>query len=136
VTRPFRAAALVYVVGLSFHTLDHFRRGLDVLTPEVLWAGNVGIVIALLAIALALAGHRLAAPIAVAHGLSQALGVAAVHLLPSWGAFSDSLIGGSVDALTWIAVLAEIASALAFGLAGVLVLRAGRRGPAARPQTT
>jgi hypothetical protein len=49
--------------------------------------------------------------------------VAAVHLLPSWGVFSDSLPDGHVDGYTWAAVLLEIGGALVFGLAGVVVAR-------------
>ena len=50
---------------------------------------------------------------------------AAVHLLPRWGAFSDSLPDGGVDALSWAAVLLEIGGALAFGVAGAYALRRG-----------
>jgi hypothetical protein len=117
-----RYTALVYAVAFLAHTADHFRRGLDVLTPEVLWLGTAGSAVAVLAIALALAGSPLAPLLAVVHGFSQALGVAAVHLLPSWGAFSDSLHHGA-DVLSWTAVLAEISGALAFGVAGAYAFR-------------
>jgi hypothetical protein len=49
--------------------------------------------------------------------------VSAVHLLPSWGVLSDSLPNGHVDGFTWAAVLIEIAGALVFGLAGLVVAR-------------
>jgi hypothetical protein len=132
--RILRYAALAYAVGFLLHTADHFRRGLEVLTPEVLWAGSVSGVVAVAAIGLALVGHGLAPLIAVAHGLSQGLGVAAVHLLPRWGTFSDSLPDGGADALSWAAVLLEIAAALAFGAAGVYVLRRGTRRAVARDE--
>jgi hypothetical protein len=54
--RVLRYAALVYAAGLLAHTADHLRRGLDVLTPEVLWAGNVSGIVAIVAIALAPSG--------------------------------------------------------------------------------
>jgi hypothetical protein len=117
----------VYAVGFLLHTADHLRRGLEVLTPEVLWAGSISGVMAVAAIALALVGHPLAPLIAVAHGFSQALGVSAVHLLPRWSAFSDSLPDGGVDTLSWAAVLIEIAAAFAFGAACAYVLRRGAR---------
>lgn len=124
--RVLRYAALVYTAGFLAHNGDHVRRGLDVLTPEVFWAGTVSGMVAVAAITLALVGHRLAPLVAVAHGFSQALGVAAVHLLPRWGALSDSLPDGGVDALSWAAVLVEIAGALAFGAAGAYAFhRAG-----------
>jgi hypothetical protein len=50
------------------------------------------------------------------------LGVAAVHLLPQWSAFSDPFPGSSVDIGSWIAVCIEILGAVAFGLAGLSAL--------------
>jgi hypothetical protein len=117
-----RYAALLFLVGFVLHTADHFRRGLGVLTPEVFWAGIASSVLALAAITLALIGHRLAPLAAVAVGFT-AFGIAAVHLAPDWGAFSDSLPDGTVDVLTWAAVLLEIGGALAFAAAGLYVLR-------------
>ena len=127
-TRALRYAALGYAAGFLLHTADHLRRGLDVLTPEVLWAGNITGFVAVVAIVLALVGHRLAPLVAAAHGLSQAAGVAAVHLLPRWSAFSDSLPASGAGVLSWIAVLAEIVAALALGAAGAYALRGERRG--------
>jgi hypothetical protein len=124
--RLLRVAALVYAAFL-FHTGDHLRRGLDVLTAHVLSAGTVSGLVAVVAIALALLGARPAPPLAVAHGTSQAFGVAAVHRLPPWGALSNSLPVGNVDVLSWIAVLAEIAGAIAFAVAGARALRRRER---------
>jgi hypothetical protein len=124
--RLLRYAALVYTAGFLAHNADHVRRGFDILTPEVLWAGAITGMVAVAAIALALAGHHWAALVATVHGLSQAFGVAAVHLLPRWSAFSDSLPDGNADTLSWVAVLAEIVGALAFGVAGAYALRRRR----------
>jgi hypothetical protein len=121
--RVLTYAALLYLVGFVLHTGDHLRRGVDVLTPEVFWAGIASSVIAVAAIALALVGHRMAPLVAVAVGFPAALGVAAVHLAPDWGVFSDSLPDGNVDALTWVAVLVEIGGALALGAAGAYLVR-------------
>jgi hypothetical protein len=121
--RVFRSVALVYAAAFLLHNADHVRRGLDALTPEVLWAGTVSGLVAVGAIVLALAGWKLAPLLAIAHGFSQALSVAAVHLLPPWGALSDSLATANVDLLSWAAVLAEVAGAFAFGVAGAYALR-------------
>jgi len=123
--RVLRHAAVLFLIGFLIHNGDHLRRGVDVLTPQVLWAGTIAGMVAIGAIGLALVGHRLALLVAVAVGLPLALGVAAVHLLPRWSAFSDSLPDGSADALSWTAVLAEIAGALVFGAAGAWALRHG-----------
>jgi hypothetical protein len=123
--RLFRVAAVVYAAGFLVHTADHLRRGLDVVTAEVLWSGNISGAVAVTTIALALVGHRLAPTAAAAHGFSQALGVAAVRLLPRWSTFSDSLPDGGADVVSWVAVLAEIVGALAFGAAGAYLLRRG-----------
>jgi hypothetical protein len=122
-----RYAALLFAAGFLAHNADHFRRGVDVLTPQVLWAGSVAAVLSVAAIALALAAHRLAPVVAVAVGFPLALGVSAVHLAPPWSAFSDSLPSGGVDALSWAAVLFEIGGALVLGAAGVYALRHARR---------
>jgi hypothetical protein len=122
------SAALLYAVGVVAHTGDHLRRGFDVLTPEVFWAGAVGTVASVAAVALVLGGHRLASLVAAAVGFAQALGVSAVHLPPRWGPLSDSLPAGGADALSWAAVLLEIGGALALGAAGAYALRwDGRR---------
>jgi len=124
--RYLRAAAVVYAVGLALHTADHLRRGLDTVTPAVLWAGNVSTAIGLVTVVLVLNRHRLGPFVAAVTGVPIALGVAAVHLLPDWGALSDPFVGGAaagVTAWSWTVVLVEIAGALMLGLAGALVLR-------------
>jgi hypothetical protein len=118
-----RYAALAFLAGFLAHNADHFRRGLSVLTPEVLWAGSVSGILTLAAIALTLRGHRHAPLVAVTVGFGMAIGVSIVHLLPRWSVLSDSLPDGNVDPVTWLAVACEIAGALAFGWAGARNLR-------------
>ncbi len=124
-----RYGALLYAAGLALHLADHLRRGTDVLTPQVQAAGYLSTAVGLVVIALVLSRHRLAPLMAAVTGISIAFGVAAVHLLPHWSAFSDAFPGArntGVTALSWTVVLVEIAGALALGLAGVFELR--RRG--------
>jgi hypothetical protein len=121
--RALRAAALLYLVGFVLHTLDHLRRGLDVVTHHVFWAGNLSAVLAAACIVLVLAHHRLAPFIATAVGFTVAIGVSAVHLLPYWSAFSDSLPDGNTDWFTWVAVLTEIVGSALTGVAGLTILR-------------
>src|SRR5438132_664819 len=77
-----RYATLLYAFGLVVHSGDHVRRGTDVLTPEVMWAGAISTVLGVAVIVLVLVGHRMAPLFATGLGFSSALGTGAVHLLP------------------------------------------------------
>jgi len=123
--RLLRFCALFYALGLGLHTADHLRRGLDTVTPQVLWIGNISTVVGIGVVAAVVVGYRHAAMLAALTGLPVALGVAAVHLLPHWSAFSDSFDGAhgtGVTAMSWIVVLIEIAGAVALGIAGMRIV--------------
>jgi hypothetical protein len=131
-TRWLRYAALLYALGLALHTADHLRRGIDVVTPQVLWAGNLSTLVGITTIVMVVVGYRLAPEFAAWTGIPVALGVAAVHLLPRWSALSDPFIGArntGVTALSWIVVAIEIVGAVAMGVAGIAVLRSRRSVP-------
>jgi hypothetical protein len=123
--RALRWAAGVYALGLALHTFDHLRRGLDASPTAVLWAGNLSTLLGVAAIVLVFAGHRWAPAFAAITGIPVAIGVAAVHLLPPWGALSESFVdgGNGINAMSWIVVTIEIAGAFAMGVAGLLALR-------------
>jgi hypothetical protein len=129
--KTLRYVAVVYAIAMVAHTADHLRRGIDTVTPEVLWAGTASSLVVVVAIALIFTGNRWAPAVATAVGFANAFGVAAVHLLPPWSVFSDSFSGAHVSALSWAAVLFEIAGAFAFGVAGLLALRRPEPGGAA-----
>jgi hypothetical protein len=134
--RHLRTAAAVYGAGLALHTADHLRRGLGVVTGEVLWAGNASTALGILAVVLVAIRHPRAPEIAALTGFPVAIGVAAVHLLPHWSAFSDAFPGAretGVTWMSWVVVLIEIAGAIAMGVAGALLVRARRA--VARPLT-
>lgn len=119
-------AAAFYAVAWAIHTGDHLRRGLDVVTTEVAVLGTVAGVLQLLAVSAVFLRWRWAAITAVAVGIPDAVGIAAVHLLPHWSSFSDAFPGAhgtGVNAFSWAAAVIEIAGALAFGAAGVYALR-------------
>lgn len=126
----FRWAAIFYATGTLLHTLDHLRRGTDVVTSQVLWAGSVSTPVVIVAILLALAGYRYAPVLAVGFGFPHAIGIAAVHLLPHWGVLSDSLTSHAGSPVSYVAVFAEIIGALCFAAAGLYVLLGEQR---ARP---
>jgi len=127
--RLLRYCAVFYALGLTLHTADHLRRGLDVLTPQVIWAGNLSTAIGIAVVTLVLLGNRHAPMLAAVTGLPIALGVAAVHLLPKWSALSDTFEGArhtGVSPLSWTVVLIEIVGALAMGVVGFRIVREQR----------
>jgi hypothetical protein len=128
--RLLRCAAVVYAVAWAVHTGDHVRRGLGVETVEVLTLGSVAAVAQLLVVATVFLRWRWAAVAAVAIGFPDAVGIAAVHLLPHWSAFSDAFPGAyrtGVTGFSWFAAVLEIVGALVFGMAGVHALQAASR---------
>lgn len=124
--RLLRSAAGAFAIGAILHNGDHFRRGVDTVTTQLFWLGNVGMVLTVAALAVVVARHRLAPLVAVSAGFPLALGFAAAHMLPEWSVFSDSFVDNDVSLFSWIASVAEIVGALVFGGAGAVVLR--RRG--------
>ncbi|MGH3730441.1 MAG: hypothetical protein ACRDTU_17060 [Micromonosporaceae bacterium] len=127
-----RNAALVFAVALAVHGADHARRGMDVVSTEIAWAGNIQAGLAVLTVLLVLTRTRGAALAAVITGFASALGFTVAHLLPTWGVFSDSFLtpaaGSGVTVFSWLTAVIEIGADLLLGWAGV---RALRRTPAA-----
>ncbi len=128
------ATGVVFAVALLVHGADHARRGLDELPAAVFWLGNLQTVGALFTLFLVFTRHRWAPLAAIAIGFASAFGFTVVHLLPDWGVLSDAFPGAEAHAdvtgFSWFAALFEIGADLAFGGAGVRVLR-GRREPLA-----
>jgi hypothetical protein len=119
-------AAAFYLVAWAIHTGDHLRRGLGVVSVEVAVLGSVAAVLQLLAVSAVFLRWRWAAIAAAAVGFPDAVGIAAVHLLPHWSAFSDAFPGAhgtGVNGLSWAAAIIEVVGALAFGAAGVYAVR-------------
>src|SRR5260370_42523925 len=83
-----RRVAIVFGVALAAHGADHLRRGSDVITAQVRWAGVVQTLLAVITLVLVLRRHPWAPLSAIAIGFSSALGFTAVHLLPHWSSFS------------------------------------------------
>jgi hypothetical protein len=117
--------AVVFVVAVAVHGADHARRGLDVITTQVTWAGSIQFLLAVIALVLVYRRHPWAPLAAIAIGFSSAIGFTAAHLLPHWSSFSDPFTGSrvapNVTALSWATALFEIGADVAFGWAGVRV---------------
>src|SRR5262249_1818332 len=127
--RLLRFCALFYAVGLALHTVDHVRRGLGAVTPQVLWAGNVSTAIGVAVVVLVIVGNRYGPVLAALAGIPIAVGVAMVHLVPKWSALSDSFEGAhntGVTAMSWTVVLIEIVGALLMGIVGIRDVLADR----------
>lgn len=122
-TLSLRTAGFVFLGGLVLHNGDHMRRGLSGIPEAVTWAGTLVLALAAVALTLVFTHHDLAPLAATVTGFATAAGVAASHLVPRWGPLSNPLAGSGVGALTWVAVLAEIAGALALAAAGLAIER-------------
>jgi len=122
VNKNLKYAAYLYAAGTLVHTLDHFRRGVHTVSDGVVFLGTFGMVIAAVAITLVLTDHPFG-PKAALYGFPHAIGIAAIHYLPRWSVLSDSAFGTHWSPISWFAVTIEIIGALAFGSAGISVLR-------------
>src|SRR5438105_2112318 len=135
--RLLRWTGASYGLAWALHNADHLRRGTSVVTTEVLALGVVAGVLQVSAITAVFLKHRWAPVLAVAVGLQAGIGIFAVHLLPRWSSFSDALPGARGTGITlfsWIAVVLEMVSSLAFAAAGAYVLRrTGTRAPSHAP---
>jgi hypothetical protein len=131
---PLGRAALALTVADVLHALDHTRQG-RTLGAEVYAAGIAGWIALALLLVLVARGHRLAAPYALAVGLSVAIGFVAVHVAPHWSAFSDPYSAFSPDALSWALVVVPLAAALWLVVVALRAMSApvaaGRARPAA-----
>jgi hypothetical protein len=121
-----RWATAFFAIALSLHTADHLRRGMDVVPPAVMIAGMIQGVAATITVGLVLLGNRWAPHSAILVGFASAVGFSAAHLLPTWGAFSDSFIDAAPAAgvtwFSWITAILEILADLLLAGAGVAVL--------------
>ena len=111
-----RVPALVFIATWLVHTADHVRRGLENTSDGVTWAGTLAAVLAAIALTLISTEHNSAAMVSAAVFPSIAFGVAATHLAPGWGYFSEPLLFDSqTDVWATIAVVPEIVAAAWLG---------------------
>jgi hypothetical protein len=121
-----RFAAWFYAVAWAVHTGDHLRRGFSSITSEVTVLGTATAILQIAAIVLVLTHNRWAPLVAVAVGVPDGIGIAAVHLLPHWSSFSDAFPGAhgtGVTGFSWFAAIVEIIGALTFAAAGAYCLK-------------
>jgi hypothetical protein len=89
-------------------------------------AGMIQGVAAAITVVLVYRGNRWAPHAAIVVGFLSALGFSAAHLLPTWGAFSDSFINAAPAAgvtwFSWVTAIAEVGADLLFAVVSVAVL--------------
>jgi hypothetical protein len=126
-------AAWIFLLAWAVHTGDHLRRGMDTVTTQVSALGTTAGLLQLVAIAFVLMRQRAAPVLAVAVGVPAAIGIAAVHLLPDWGVWSDSFpdaVENGVTGFSWFAATFEVTGAALFAAAGIYsLLRTRTRTP-------
>jgi hypothetical protein len=133
--RRLLIANIALAVLLAGHVADHVLRqpadeqlGLVASLP-----GLLGTVAVFVALALVVRGARHAAQFAGLVGLATAFGFVAVHLVPHWSMFSDPYADRTLDAGSWIEMLAALGCGLLVASAALRVCRA-ERAPGALPR--
>ena len=109
------ASATAYVVLNLLHVADHVRQG-RALAPQVTWPGTAVLIMAVTLAVLAWRRNPLAPYLGLAFGAVTSIGLVVVHLIPQWGAYSDSYLPLHLDALSWLSVLALLAAGIAVGI--------------------
>lgn len=119
-----KGASIVFILTWSLHTADHIRRGTATTSDGVLWSGTAAAILAAVALTLVFTDHQIAPFTVTMVFPSIALGVAATHLAPSWGYFSEPLVFDSAtDRWATLAVIPEIFSAAWLGWLGFRIVR-------------
>lgn len=118
-----RWAAVAFAIGFTVHGLDHLRRGMSASPTFIMVGGMVQGLFVVLAVAMALT-RRTSAPLAaIMVGFGSALVFTYAHLLPTiLPGYQDSFVSPphiNVTWLSWFSALAEIGTAIVFGLAGI-----------------
>jgi hypothetical protein len=118
-------SGLLLVLTL-LHDLDHVRqnRSLDL---ELYGVGGLAVLTTVTTLVLAVRRHRLADYAAVLLGISTVVGVAIVHVAPRRAALSDSYGAAHVDALSWLVILAMMATGAALAWVTASAIRRARR---------
>ena len=117
-----RASATAYVVLNLVHVADHVRQG-RALAPQVTWPGTAVLIVAIALAVLAWRRNPFAPYLGLAFGAVTSIGLVVVHLVPQWGAYSDSYLPLHLDALSWLSVLALLAAGIAVGVSSTFLVR-------------
>jgi len=117
------AGNLLLVALLVVHTLDHVLRQDAPVPSATAFAGLAGIVAAVFALGLALAGHRRAPAGTAFVGIATAVGFVALHVFPEWSVFSQPYADIDADAISWTAMIVPAIVGAGVGTIGVRAAR-------------
>ena len=120
--RSLVTANIVLLAILVSHDLDHVRQGRSLGMPVVM-VGLVGLISAVVCLALTLRSHRWAPHASLLIGVGNVIGFVAVHILPKWSPLSDPYPAVGVDAISWMNVGVAMLAAALLALAGGRAIR-------------
>jgi hypothetical protein len=124
-------AAIAFVIGFGVHGLDHLRRGMSASPPFVMAAGMVQGLFIVLTVSMVVMDRPRAPLAAIVIGFGSALGFTYAHLLPTFvPGYQDSFISlphTNVTWFSWFSALAEIGTALVFGVVGMWEVNRAQR---------
>jgi hypothetical protein len=134
--RFIKVAAIVFASAFGLHGLDHMLRGMAASPMPVMIGGFIQGIFVVIALVLILREHPLDRPAAIAVGFGSAALFVYAHLLPTFlEGFQDSFVSGpriNVTWYSWFTAVAEIATGLILGYAGVRSSRARSPVPESR----
>lgn len=112
--RRLLLANIALAILLAGHIADHALRqpAGEQLSRVASLPGLLGALAVFVSLALVALRYRRAPQIAGAIGILTALGFVAVHLAPHWSMFSDPYADRSLDAGSWIQMLASLTGGL------------------------
>jgi hypothetical protein len=118
-------AHIAFIATLVLHDTDHLRqtRGIRGTPSAVFWAGTALALVAFASFVLTMMRHPRAAGVATGVGFVAAFGAASSHLAPHWSALSDPYAELSLDAWSWVVMVAEVAAGFVLGVVGLRTLR-------------
>lgn len=132
--RPLEFAAWAYLLGMTIHASDHLYRGMTGDSMNASWSdwlqdslAGVAVLLPLAVLIFIRTGHRRSPLVAAVVGIGSALVFFSLHVLPSWGPFTDSFVdpmpGAQVNWYAWTTAALGIAGSLFLGIAGIARLR-------------
>jgi hypothetical protein len=120
--RPIVQASLLVLVLQVAHTLDHVighpAQGVGVIPGYLGYATILG------TLYLVWRDDPLGPPVAAFVGFFTAVGLAAIHLAPHWGVFSDPYSKLDLGFISWAIVIVSILASLWLGALGLREMRA------------